>query len=105
MISAFRMFREEDDVEPGLNTKICLMADAECIASMLDSGPNTANRTPPFIKAVDVSIPPWGYEDYTGSFKVAIESLILEFWPVLREAGSAAELSLFGEGIWERRLE
>ena len=85
------MFQEDGDVEPGLNTKMCLMADAECITFVLESGRSGPNHNPPFIKAVDVSLPPGGYEDYTGIFKVAIESLILELWPALRKAGSAAE--------------
>jgi len=77
------------------------MADAECITSVLESGPGA----PPFVKAVDVSLPPGGYDDYSGTFKVAVKSLILEFWPALRKAGSAAELSLFEASIWERPLE
>jgi hypothetical protein len=72
---------------------------------VLESGPSGASRTPPFIKAVDVSLPPGGYDDYTGTFKVAIERVILEFWPALREAGNAAELSLFEDSTWERSLE
>lgn len=98
------MFKEDDDVEPGLDIKMCLMADAECITSLLESGLSEVNRIPPFVKAVDVSLPPGGYEDYTGSFKVSIESLILEFWPSLREAGNPAELSLFEGSMWERPL-
>jgi hypothetical protein len=98
------MFKKDDDVEPGLDTKMCLMADAKCIASALEPDRTEANRIPPFVKAVDVSLPPGGYEDFTGTFKVAIESLVLEFWPALREAGSAAGLSAFEGSIWERPL-
>lgn len=95
------MFKEDDIVEPGLDTKMCLMADVECITSVLESGLGGANYTPPFIKAVDVSLPPGGYDDYSGTFKVAIGSLIPDFWFALREARSAAELSLFEASIWD----
>ncbi|OBT77020.1 hypothetical protein VF21_02882 [Pseudogymnoascus sp. 05NY08] len=98
---AFRMgFKEDDEIEPGLDTKMCLMADAECIASVLEFG---ASGTQPFIKAVDVSFPRGGYDDHNGTFKVAIDSLIPEFLFALREAESAAELSLFEGSIWGGR--
>jgi hypothetical protein len=95
-------FKEDDEIEPGLDTKMCLMADAECIASVLEPG---ASDTPPFIKAVDVSLPRGGYDGYTGTFKVAIDSLIPGFWYALREAGSAAKLSLFEGSIWGGPVE
>ncbi|OBT50436.1 hypothetical protein VE04_09590 [Pseudogymnoascus sp. 24MN13] len=69
---AFRMgFKEDDEIEPGLDIKMCLMADAECITPVLERG---ASGTPPFIKTVDVSLPRGGYDDYTGTFKAAIDS-------------------------------
>lgn len=40
------------------------MADAECTTTMLESG--AAPFTTPFVEAVDVSLPPGGYDDYTG---------------------------------------
>lgn len=95
-------FKEDDEIKPGLDTKVCLMADAECIASVLEP---RASGTPPFIKAVDVSLPRGSYDDCTGTFKVAIDRLIPEFWYALREAESAAELSLFEGSIWEGPVE
>ncbi|OBT76557.1 hypothetical protein VF21_05372 [Pseudogymnoascus sp. 05NY08] len=105
---AFRMLKEEADgepsqVEPGLDTKMCLMADAESITSVLESDPD--GRPPPFIKAVDVSYPQGGYEDYSGVFKVSVASVYLKFWPALRKAENAAEMSLFEGDIWEEPEE
>lgn len=98
------MLKEEADeepsqVEPGLDTKMCLMADAESITSVLES--DLDGRTPPFIKAVDVSYPQGGYEDYSGVFKVSVASVYLKFWRALRKAESAAEMSLFEGDMWE----
>ncbi|KFZ25272.1 hypothetical protein V502_00247 [Pseudogymnoascus sp. VKM F-4520 (FW-2644)] len=92
---AFRILKEEADdepsqVEPGLDTNMCLMADAESITSVLESDPD--GRLPPFIKAVDVSYPQGGYEDYSGVFRVSVASVYLKFWPALRKAESAAEI-------------
>ena len=82
---------------------MCLMADAESITSVLESDPD--GRPPPFIKAVDVSYPQGGDEDYSGVFKVSVASVYLKFWPALRKAESAAEMSLFEGDIWEEPEE
>lgn len=98
------MWREDSDIEPGLDTKMCLIVDAECIASVMDARTDDEKKAiPPFVKAVDVSPPTGGYvdEEYGGVFKVAISSLVLEFWPALRIFGHPSELAPFADPVWE----
>ena len=82
--SAYNMFLSDSDIEPGLQTKMCLMADAESIASVVDARTDEQKKLiPPFVKAVDTL----GMldEEYSGGgFKVAIEALVLEFWPKVK---------------------
>ncbi|PKX91226.1 uncharacterized protein P174DRAFT_463354 [Aspergillus novofumigatus IBT 16806] len=62
---------EEDRLEPGLHTRMCLMVDEECMRSVVDEN-----------RAVDVTV---GEQrlSYSGTFKVAIASLITKFYPAL----------------------
>jgi hypothetical protein len=100
---AFQMCKEDGMVEPGLDTKMCLMVDAECISSVID--PRTAdNKSPPFVKVVDVELCIDGPQDYVGYFKVAITSLILEFYLALHECDHPSELAIEGDRIWEDPL-
>ncbi|PSK60599.1 hypothetical protein B9Z65_749 [Elsinoe australis] len=105
---AFQMFKEEGEVEPGLDTKMCLMADEECFASVLD--PRSAEdklKTPPFLKAVDVDMASGNFAptaDYSGHFKVSIAALVMEFFLALHEFGHPSELAPFADPIWQDRL-
>jgi hypothetical protein len=58
-------------VEPGLTTNMCLMADEECMRSVLDKSAT------PFVKAVDVT------SDSDLTIKVAITSLVPAFYAAL----------------------
>ncbi len=52
------MKEDVGDVEPGLDIRMCLIADAECIASVVDARSQEEEKVvPPFVKAVDV-LPP-----------------------------------------------
>ena len=102
------MFKEEGEVEPGLHTKMCLMADAECIASVLEPRPaEEKERTPPFLKAVDVDLASGGFASdlsYEGYFKVAIAAIVMDFYPALHTFGYPAELAPFAKPVWEDTL-
>ncbi|KAL5364430.1 hypothetical protein BJX96DRAFT_132632 [Aspergillus floccosus] len=81
---------EEDRLEPGLHTRMCLMVDEECMRSVVDMGPGS--RSPaPFMKAVDVTL---GEQrlSYSGTFKVAIASLITKFYPALLGCQNTSDL-------------
>ena len=93
------MFKEDGMVEPGLDTKMCLMVDAECIASVID--PQSTDKFPPFVKAVDVELCIDGPQDYDGHFKVAITSLMLGFYLALQGSDHPSELVPEGDRIWE----
>ncbi|KAF4224851.1 hypothetical protein CNMCM6457_008912 [Aspergillus fumigatiaffinis] len=79
---------EEDRLEPGLHTRMCLMVDEECMRSVVDAKPGSPA---PFIKAVDVTL---GEQrlSYSGTFKVAIASLITKFYPALLDCQDTSEL-------------
>ncbi|KAF2154795.1 hypothetical protein K461DRAFT_102381 [Myriangium duriaei CBS 260.36] len=103
--SAFQMFKQEGEVEPGLDTKMCLMADAECVASVLEP----QKGTPPFLKAVDVNLADASYvlaldDNYEGSFRVAINAIVMEFYPALELFGHPSELAPFADPVWQDTL-
>jgi hypothetical protein len=78
-----------DVIEPGLTTKMCLMADEECMRSVLDKSAT------PFVKAVDVT------SDSGLTIKVAIMSLVPAFYAALLVYSSddvASKVS--DDGIW-----
>lgn len=94
-------------VEPGLDTNMCLMVDAESINSVLKPrSDEEKKKRPPFVWAVDVRlvdgmpIDP----DYQGYFKVAIEALIMEFYYALTIFGHPSELAPFADPIWQDTL-
>jgi hypothetical protein len=56
LTSAFRVFKEDSDVKPGLDTNKCLIVDSECAASVVGSHTKEAKRAvPPFVNAADVA--------------------------------------------------
>jgi hypothetical protein len=79
---------EEDRLEPGLHTRMCLMVDEECMRSVVDAKPGSPA---PFMKAVDVTL---GEQQlsYSGAFKVAIASLITKFYPALLDCQDTSDL-------------
>ncbi|EAU29431.1 predicted protein [Aspergillus terreus NIH2624] len=88
---------EEDKLEPGLHTRMCFMVDEECMHSVLDANPGAPA---PFMKAVDVAL---GEQrlSYSGTFKVAIASLITKFYPALLDCHDTSDLvPLTEDGIW-----
>lgn len=65
------MFKEENQVDPGLDTKMCVMVGAECIASVVDR--SNGDAVPSFVKdepALRIHID----AEYEGYFRVAISS-------------------------------
>ncbi|KAI9696204.1 MAG: hypothetical protein M1820_008272 [Bogoriella megaspora] len=105
--AAFQIFKEEGEVEPGLDTKMCLMVDAECIASVLGArSEEDKTKNPPFVKAVDVNLASEtnlspGFE---GHFKVAISALAMEFYLALALFGYPYELAPFADPVWQDAL-
>ncbi|KAH9206726.1 hypothetical protein DL95DRAFT_347250 [Leptodontidium sp. 2 PMI_412] len=91
---AFADVKENGDFGPGLDVGMCLMLDEEAMASLLEP----VEGKDPWVWAVDVSYDFDGaqMEDgYPGRFKVAIDSLISDLWPLL--AGS----SMQPESLWQ----
>lgn len=94
---AYRMLGEDDDLEPGLQTKMCLMVDEDCMRSVTERRPNT----PPFVKAVDVTLGENQDLGYPGFFKVAISSLVTEFYPALARCEYTSQLRPSYNDIWQ----
>lgn len=104
---AFQDFKEEGEIEPGLDTKMCLMADAESINSVLNPRSDADNSTsPPFVWAVDVNLCNGiaVNSDYQGFFKVAIAALPTGFYYALAIFEHASELAPFADPIWQDTL-
>ncbi|EPS28945.1 hypothetical protein PDE_03891 [Penicillium oxalicum 114-2] len=82
---------ENDRLEPGLHTRMCLMVDEECLHSVVDVKSKPSSPAP-FLKAVDVTL---GERQlmYSGTFKVAIASLITKFYPALLTCEDIVELA------------
>ena len=93
---AFRGFAKDDDVQLGLRTKMCLFVDQECMESVIEP----AGDVPPFVKAVDVKLGDDGELGYAGFFKVAISSLIIQFYPALAACKDTSELCPAENEIW-----
>ncbi|KAI9035527.1 uncharacterized protein KD926_003267 [Aspergillus affinis] len=90
---------EEDRLERGLHTRMCLMVDEECMRSVVDVKPGEGSPAP-FMKAVDLAL---GEQrlSYSGTFKVAIASLITDFYPALLACQEPSDLvPPMADGIW-----
>ncbi|KAG2007919.1 hypothetical protein GB937_008110 [Aspergillus fischeri] len=79
---------EEDRLEPGFHTRMCLMVDEECMRSVADV---RSGSPAPFMKAVDVTLREQPLS-YSGTFKVAIASLITKFYLALLEYQDTSDL-------------
>ena len=90
--SAFYELRSQDYMVPlGLRSRICLVAGAPELVSLGSSQVNTV----PFVTAIDIyhyycpidrqytCIPSNTQSPYTGSFKVAISSLLPKLYPIV----------------------
>ncbi|KAG9758781.1 hypothetical protein KCU73_g3723, partial [Aureobasidium melanogenum] len=84
--SAYRLFTEDEDdveedekLEPGLRTRMCLFVDQECMRSLMEPKAGT----PPFVKAVDVELGSTTQQRPGATFKVAIKDLVTHFYPAL----------------------
>lgn len=87
---AFEAVRENGDVGPGLDVGMCLMLDEEAMASLLEP----VEGQEPWVWAVDVNYDFNGAQTedgYPGQFKVAIDALISELWPLLAGTGMQPE--------------
>ncbi|KAI6811558.1 hypothetical protein KC332_g14282 [Hortaea werneckii] len=86
-----------EKIEPGLTTSMCLFVDEECIRSVVDK---TAGSSP-FVKAVDGTLGMGQRQEYKGTIKVAITSLMPAFYAALlgfRIVDVASQVS--EDGIW-----
>jgi hypothetical protein len=106
--SAYRLFTEDEDeleedekLEPGLRTRMCLFVDEECMRSVVEPGPSI----PPFVKAVDVELGATTQQRIGATFRVAVKDLVTHFYPVLRlsDITDVAELRpLREDAVWMR---
>jgi hypothetical protein len=105
---AYRLFAEDEDeleedekLEPGLRTRMCLYVDEECMRSVVEPGSNT----PPFIKAVDVELGAATQQRPGATFRVAVKDLVTRFYPALHlsEITDVADLRpLRDDEVWTR---
>ncbi|KAK6008146.1 hypothetical protein QM012_000049 [Aureobasidium pullulans] len=106
--SAYRLFTEDEDeveedekLEPGLRTRMCLFVDQECMRSVMEPKAST----PPFVKAVDIELGASTQQRPGATFKVAIKDLATHFYPALflSDISDVAELrpSKVGD-VWTR---
>jgi hypothetical protein len=106
--SAYRLFTEDEDeleedemLEPGLHTRMCLFVDEECMRSVVEPDPSI----PPFVKAVDVELGAATQRRLGASFRVAVKDLVTHFYPALRlsDMTDVAELRPLREDeVWTR---
>lgn len=91
--------KEAGEVPGGLEVSMCLIVDKAAIASIADNEPL------PFVVAVDVHHDPTDEnheEGYEGYFKVAISSLLPDFYPPLASQGlTPDELWPFAKPIFK----
>ncbi|KAL4863001.1 hypothetical protein BDV12DRAFT_178047 [Aspergillus spectabilis] len=89
----YRMF---SDIEPGLKTKMCLVADRECMESVTTKGSSSV----PFVKAVDVILGADAESAFPRVIKVAVSSLLARFYPALANCDTVWEIVSDGDDIW-----
>ncbi|KAH0343644.1 hypothetical protein KCU83_g8777, partial [Aureobasidium melanogenum] len=84
--SAYRLFTEDEDeldederLEPGLKTRMCLFVDEQCMCSVTTPSPGTR----PYVKAVDVELGSTTQQRPGAVFRVAIKDLVTHFYPAL----------------------
>ncbi|KAI4728697.1 hypothetical protein E4T49_03543 [Aureobasidium sp. EXF-10728] len=103
---AYRLFEDEEGLdedeilEPGLHTRMCLFVDEECMRSVTEP----SSEVPPFVKAVDVTLGQSLLRSQKSFFKVAIKSLVLGFYAslLLPEIQDVTRLYPTSENkIWE----
>ncbi|KAL5342187.1 hypothetical protein BJX70DRAFT_337930 [Aspergillus crustosus] len=90
---AYRMF---SDVEPGLQTKMCLVVDQECMESVAAKSSSTV----PFVKAVDVVLGADAESAFPRVIKVAVSSLLARFYPALANCDTVWEIASDGDDVW-----
>lgn len=106
--SAYRLFTEDEDeldedekLEPGLKTRMCLFVDEQCMRSVTTS----STGTPPFVKAVDVELNSTTQQRPGAVFRVAIKDLATHFYPALwlPDIADIADLRPLEEDhVWNR---
>jgi len=105
---AYRLFTEDEEeldederLEPGLRTRMCLFVDEECMRSVSEPDPSI----PFFVKAVDVELGAATQQRPGASFRVAVKDVITEFYPALHLSGitDVSELRPLKENdVWTR---
>ena len=97
---AFAAVRENGDVGPGLDVGMCLMLDEKAMSSLLE--PVEGQES--WVWAVDVHHDFGGTQTedgYPGRFKVAIDALISDLWPLLATGMEPENLWPFANPIWK----
>lgn len=105
---AYRLFTENEDeleedekLEPGLRTRMCLFVDEECMRSVVEPSSGIL----PFVKTVDVELGATTQQRSGAAFKVAVKDLVTHFYPALclSEIDDVAELRPVGSSqVWTR---
>jgi hypothetical protein len=106
--AAYRLFTEDEDeldedekLEPGLRTRMCLFVDEDCMRSVVEPSPDI----PPFVKAVDVELGATTQQRPGAMFRVAVKDLVTHFYPalLLSDITDIAELRPLKEDeVWTR---
>jgi hypothetical protein len=106
--AAYRLFTEDEDeleedekLEAGLRTRMCVFVDEECMRSVVEPSPDI----PPFVKAVDVGLGTTTQQRAGATFKVAVKDLVTHFYPalLLSDITDIAELRPVKEDeVWTR---
>lgn len=106
--SAYRLFTEDEDeldedekLEPGLKTRMCLFIDEQCMRSVTTPSLGTS----PFVKAVDVGLGSAIQQRPGAEFRVAIKDLATHFYPALwlPDIADVADLRPLKEDhVWTR---
>ncbi|KAI4743884.1 hypothetical protein E4T50_05736 [Aureobasidium sp. EXF-12298] len=106
--SAYRLFTEDEEevnederLEPGLKTRMCLFVDEQCMRSVTTPSPST----PPYVKVVDVGLGSTTQQRPGAVSRVAIKDLVTHFYPALwlSDIADIADLRPLKEDqVWSR---
>lgn len=92
---------EDERLEPGLKTRMCLFVDEQCMRSVTTPSPST----PPYVKAVDVELGSTTQQRPGAISRVSIKDLVTHFYPALwlSDIADIADLRPLKEDqVWSR---
>ncbi|KAJ5724338.1 hypothetical protein N7488_002373 [Penicillium malachiteum] len=99
ILQAYYGYQESESIPPGLDTGMCLVVDSAVMDSI------TSDK--PWVYALDLSFDhesSVGGEEYPGDFRVAVDSVLTELYPMLT-AMTSPELWAGDDRIWESAFD